>query len=207
MLEIELKAHVYNRSSVIEKINSFAEFHRVIIKDDEYYRLDKTNGSHISARIRREKSSSIEQYENISQIQAEETNIVLTYKKKESRISSEGKALEVNRELETSLSDSEPVKTLLQDSGYKKSLTKHKEVISWFCTTECGQAHLELCTVPPLGDFLEIEIIAESADNNKIEQARKILENLILKSGISLSDIENKYYSELLKEADRRNNV
>ena len=56
MTEIELKAHVYNREELLQKLNTFAEFKKTVIKNDTYYRLnlDKpVKGSgHISARIR-----------------------------------------------------------------------------------------------------------------------------------------------------------
>ena len=59
---------------------------------------------------------------------------------------------------------------------------------------------IELCTVKHLGDFLEMEILAETADKKYIKEARLKLEKLLKKYGIPLEQIEPMYYSELLKE-------
>lgn len=51
-----------------------------------------------------------------------------------------------------------------------------------------------------LGRFLEMEILAETADKKYIKEARLKLEKLLKKYGIPLEQIEPMYYSELLKE-------
>lgn len=198
MYEIELKAHVPDKNNCIEKINSFAKYLGTIVKDDEYFQLElhdengiSTNASHLTARLRKESytfpDGSLKKQE------------LLTYKKKLRKTDSTGAAYEVNEENESEISNGEAVKKLLVDSGYKKAYTKHKDVMQWKMATDEGEAHLELCNIPPLGDFLEIEIVTDSCSNE--EKIRLKLKELIVKAGISSDNIEERYYSELLAEA------
>ena len=109
---------------------------------------------------------------------------------------------EVNEENESELSDEKAVEFLLRDSGFKISSTKEKYVSAWIYDTKYGQALLELCRIPPLGNFLEIEILCEpkKQDNSKTAGIRNELLNILEKSGISKEQIENRFYSDLLKE-------
>lgn len=193
-MEIELKAHARDREAVLQKLRSFAVFDKSVSKDDRYFKLEKAaapNG-HISARIRQEKSSGQDG-------RALEEKIFLTYKKKERRLSSGGGALEVNQEYESVLDNAECLEALFSDIGFVPYFTKHKDALGFFADTPCGKAHLELCSVPPLGDFLEIEFVTQGdVPEKEIAAMRAELEALVLKCGLALDDIEEKYYSELL---------
>ena len=59
-------------------------------------------------------------------------------------------------------------------------------------------AHLELCTVERLGDFMEIEILTESNDEKTVSQTKEKLLKMLSKCGISEDKIENRYYSQML---------
>ncbi|MCQ2584148.1 MAG: CYTH domain-containing protein [Treponema sp.] len=193
MFEIEIKAWVRKRQEVIEKLNSFSEYICSIDKDDTYYKFPVENaGKYVSFRIRKEKviKNGIETSENL-----------FTYKKKENRITDDGSSIEVNSENEFSFSDPLPLELLASDLGGKVYLKKRKITECWHFETECGQANIELCTVPPLGDFLEIEIVTDREDSEWVSKIRKIEESIFLKCGIPLSDEEPRYYSELLKAA------
>ncbi len=192
MYEIELKAHVPNRKVVIEKINSFATFLGTTIKDDTYFHFQYNDSDkHLTCRIRHEVYTFPDGKTKIQD--------VLTYKTKKKKTDKNGSAYEVNEENESILSDSASVIKLLVDTGYTKSYSKHKDVMQWITSTEYGQAHLELCNIPQLGDFLEIEIVTETCTNE--DGIRDRLKSLIEQSGIPLSNIEERYYSELLKLA------
>lgn len=192
MYEIELKAHVTDRQNTIELINSFATFLGTTIKDDVYFHFTKTNlQEHITCRIRHEEYTFADG--------TSKSQDLLTYKSKERRLDQNGATFEVNEENETVLSDSSAIIKLLTDTGYQQAYTKHKDVMQWTTTTKYGDAHLELCNVPPLGDFLEIEILTESNSNSS--EINEELQKLIQKAGIPLSNIEKRYYSELLKLA------
>lgn len=205
MYEIELKAHVADRKKTSCIIDSFAEFSGTTFKTDFYYHLNTKDGNgvhgskqiqlaeipYITCRLREEKTSLPDG--------TNETHNLFTYKTKERKTADDGTVYECNIENETSLSNPDAVKKILLDSGYELSYTKTKDVRAWTYSTKFGNANLELCTIELLGDFLEIEIVTESAGNEK--QIYAELQDLILKSGLSLSDIEPRYYSELLREA------
>jgi adenylate cyclase class 2 len=196
-MEIELKAHARDRKAVLQKLNAFAVFDKSVSKDDRYFKLEKSGAPNgrITARIRQEKNAD-------QNGRAFEEKIFLTYKKKEKRLASGGGALEVNQEYEAALDNAECLEALFADVGFVPYFTKHKDAVGFYADTPCGKAHLELCSVPPLGDFLEIEFVGDGeADESQIAAMRKELESLVVKCGLALDDIEEKYYSELLAEA------
>ncbi len=203
MFEIELKAHVADRKSTAQKISAFAEFDRFISKEDNYYRLDKADGNHITARIRKEKLFSCRDTIEFTDKTPCGSSIVLTYKRKELRAGQNGKPIEVNDEKETVLSDPDAVISLLEDSEFKKYIYKKKEAAGWYYDTPCGKAHIELCDVSELGDFIEVEIIACDSDSETVSKIRAQIEKIIEKAGIPLDQIEERYYSEMLSEKNK----
>ena len=196
-MEIELKAHARDREAVLEKLRSFAVFDKSVSKDDRYFKMEKAGApnGHITARVRQEKNADQEG-------RAIEEKFFLTYKKKEKRVSSGGGALEVNQEFECALDNAECLEALFADIGFVPYFTKHKDAVGFYADTKCGRAHLALGSVPPLGDFLEIEFVTGGdIPEEKIAAMRAELEALVVKCGLALEDIEEKYYSELLAEA------
>lgn len=196
MTEIELKAHVCNKEQVILNLRKFSTFQQKVTRKDTYYHLKqnqitKDGKDYISARIRKEFKETEKGLEQTT---------YLTYKKKELRTDSCGTALEVNDEKETVLSDPNAIEVLFRDIGFKVGLYKEKIVEDYIAETPYGTATLELCNVQGLGDFLEIEILSEKDDENTIRNIQKELKILLEKSGIPETEIERKYYSELLKE-------
>lgn len=180
MYETELKARVRDREKVVLKLNSFAEYCGAVQKSDAYYGLPSDEKKRL--RIRKTTFGGKE-------------SVVLTYKKKELKCS-DGRNIEFNDEKECVLSSAEPLETFLNDAGFKIVLTKEKSVESW----KFEDALFELCAVPPLGDFLEIEILLSSFDEGLVRKTQKKLLLLLSKCGIEESCIEEKYYSELLEE-------
>lgn len=184
MYEIELKAHVQDRNAVIAALNAFADYAGSVHKHDTYYKLN-AGGKKISARIRTETTDQHPQ------------KTVLTYKRKELRTDANGTNIEVNDERECEISQADAVETLLFDIGFAVSLTKEKAVLSW----NYDGALFELCTVPPLGDFLEIEILSPVNDKATVSALQAKLKSLLNKAGISNDNIEERYYSDMLREA------
>ena len=199
MYEIELKARVKDRKAVISSINSFGIFASAVQKDDSYWKSSR-DGNKISVRIRSESPFSTEEipFSILKNAPRREKSVLLTYKRKESRLDENGTVLEVNDEKECRISDSAALEALFADLGFSLYLKKHKSVLAW----KFQDALLELCTVPPLGDFLEIEIMSPVNDGADVENLREKLKNLLRRAGLSENDIENRYYSEMLAEVN-----
>jgi adenylate cyclase class 2 len=194
MYEIELKAHIYNRKETIKILNTFANYVGFFQKHDSYYKLQKQNSNDfISVRIRKELSK---QEQNISE------KIYLTYKQKELKNTSDGTKIEVNNEKECELSNSETVISILLDTGFYEYLSKSKTVEKFTYQTPYGIATIEICTIPPIGDFIEIEILNDSNNESNVDNIRKEILSILEKCNIPQSQIEEKFYSQLLKEAN-----
>lgn len=193
MKEIELKAHVYDKKQLLEKLKTFAQHEKTVLREDQYFRFYKTEKDHITARLRKETVSFPEKKEFW----------LLTYKKKEVRTSGSGAATEINDEFETEVKDPVPVITLLKDTGFVPHITKRKEVIDFCVDTEFGKAEIEVCNIEKLGDFVEIEIIKDTEDENLISKIQDKLKELLVKSGLPLENIENRYYSDLLLQLQK----
>ena len=190
MKEIELKAHVSDRESLIKKLNEIAEFKGALSRDDTYWALPQTDAfvKTPSIRIRRETDEN------------KNRSAVLTYKRKELKKSENGITTEVNEELESAIENPGVLETFFSDCMFTVRLTKHKDVMDWTMNLESGhRATLELCRVPPLGDFLEIEILTNTTDEAEQKFCQQELLAILELTGIDRSCIENRYYSELLK--------
>ena len=65
---------------------------------------------------------------------------------------------------------------------------------------EKSSISFELCNVPPLGDFLEIEILIKDDSEEKVRSAQEKLFELLDMTGMGRDKIEQRYYSEMLRE-------
>ena len=200
MYEIELKAHVKDRKSLAEKLKVFAKFVRHIKRSDEYYHLpaessefakkDAAGKSYISVRLRTETSF----------FPQEECKTFFTYKRKELRTGADGTMSEVNDEKECILSDGNALKAAFEDAGFTLAQKKQKDVEEYEMQTPFGKAAIELCSVPPLGDFLEIEILSPAVDASRIQAIQAELRRLLDKAGIPAEQIEMRPYTALLNQ-------
>ncbi|MBP5452197.1 MAG: class IV adenylate cyclase [Treponema sp.] len=194
MTEIELKVHVEDRDALIEKLNSFATYTNCIQRDDFYWGSSATCKNKI--RIRKESGVPNEPRET-------RPETIVTYKKKELRTNAQGQTIEVNDEKECTISNSEPIEAFLTDMGYSVVLKKHKSVMVWMMRANPqkeSSVSFELCNVPPLGDFLEIEILTKDDSEENIKYAQDKLFELLDMTGIGRDKIEKRYYSEMLRE-------
>ena len=186
MYEIELKARVRDKEALEERLKKTAIYKGYREKKDTYWKLIKTGGF-ISCRIREETTETKD---------GKASKIFFTYKRKEIRSTDKGATIELNDEKECSISDKEALEVFLQDTGFKIELCKTKEVSQW----EYGEALLELCLVEPLGYFLEIEILSPVNDPETVEKKKKQLLHILKTCGIPETEVENKYYRELILE-------
>ncbi|MCR5318485.1 MAG: class IV adenylate cyclase [Treponema sp.] len=205
MTEIELKARVKDRAGLEKRLNQFARFVQHVIRDDTYYGLSVE--TRCKLRLRRE---------SVISGGKSDSKTFVTYKRKEMRTLPDGSSSEVNDEKETVIQDADVLEAFLRDSGFLVTLRKHKNVKDWELVLaadafpkEAGisqelTASFELCNVPPLGDFLEIEILSPSDNPAILDVIQKKLHELLALAGIGEDQIENRYYSELLREAASR---
>ena len=186
-IEVELKARVHNVAAVKKAIAALggvsepAEYE----KNDQYWYSEALQAALPSGvRVRQETRGSGSGRSALT---------LVTYKRKEHR-----DGVEVNDEQEFEVSDGAAFTGLLSRLGLTAGLEKRKT--GWALRLGGGQT-IELHEVPPLGWFVEIEILCAEGNDAAVSAARaKVLETL---RAIGLSDacIEHKYYSELLQEA------
>ncbi len=189
MFEIELKAHIENYNKTRDTIQSFAQFVCEKSKSDVYWNLDTNlHKEPITVRIREEKTTDIQG--------AQLFETVVTYKKKEVRNSKEDISYEVNEEHEFSISDRAAFEQILIDTGFVIDLEKQKDVLQW----KHNGVLLELCSISHLGNFLELEILSESQNDEAEEIAIQKLQGLLTKCNVPLCNIEKRYYKDLLRE-------
>lgn len=198
MTEVELKARVDDRAALAGRLDGFAKRGQHVIRDDEYW--GKTADDKNKIRIRRERFIAADG-------STAKTDILVTYKRKSRIKGADGVEAEANDEKECLVSDAEALEAFLSDTGYSVQLKKHKDVEDWIAqipaedgVTDNLQATLELCAVEQLGDFLEIEILSPTDDEAVLSALHGELEKLLAKTGIPREKIENRYYSELLRD-------
>ena len=196
MTEIELKARVEDRAALARVLSGFARYGGRVVRDDEYFAPAK--GDKRTLRIRTERRSPGTAQESAC--------CLLTYKRKTLRTDASGIGTEVNDEYECTVSSPDTLTAWLSDLGFACVLRKHKDVEDWTLELPAGKvlpvpltATFELCSVPPLGDFLEIEILSPAQDNASVEKVRAALADLLARAGIPGDCIENRSYRELLE--------
>ena len=199
MVEIELKARIVDMASFFSKAASFAGFQRCCYKGDTYW---KEIQKQVAIRIREEKTL----FTEAGFLQAEkwpqeiwnfpsscEGQIFVTYKRKKLMDNS----LEVNQEQEFQVDKREPLEIFLQDAGFSLYMKKEKLVAAW----QWDEVLLELCFIPELGNFLELEILCQNQEMEVVAAAHKKLRQVLAKCDIAESAIEGRCYSQLLQEA------
>ena len=192
MYEIELKAHLENKNQTIQTLKTFANYEGFFHKQDNYFKKQLENSEdYISVRIRKEQSKTSN---------GELNKIFLTYKQKELKTTKDGCSIEVNNEKECELSESSTIISILLDTNFSEYLKKEKIVEKFTYSTKYGIATIEICTIPPIGDFIELEILSNENNNSNIENIKNELYLILEKCNVPLSNIENRYYSQLLKE-------
>lgn len=184
MYEIEIKAHVTDRQRVQKVLDTFALSIGSCHKKDTYF---KNNCNNLQIRIREQESF-------LTQSSKSDKILLVTYKRKE-RIKTDG-TMEVNQEEEFSISNRDSFTVFLQDAGFVPVLEKEKHVTSW----KYGQILIEVCTIPLLGDFIEMEVLSETKDKKTLEDIHNQFLLILRKCNISETEIEDKFYSELLAE-------
>ena len=200
MIEVELKAHLRDRRATESRVAAFARYLGPVDKFDSYWhgpdwRLQRgTKGF----RIRSEDG----------------TNLV-TFKTKRSE-----SGIEINREREFGISDPEVFVEFCLRLGCEPFYTKRKrgsrygydpssaDSSSGVPAGQGGQvgigaATIEIIEVEDLGDFIEIEILLEEEEPSAVALAQGEIRGLLSRAGVSESNLEPRFYSELLMAAGK----
>lgn len=212
-----MKAHVYDVTALVAALSGWAVFKKCCHKDDTYW---KDSRRQIQVRIRGERilfsqdsllnpslwpQSGFPAKEGrilstlsleFERGQGKDEQVFVTYKRKKLVDGS----LEVNQEQEFQVDRREPLEVFLQDAGFSPHLRKEKLVASW----EWEDVTLELCFIPGLGNFLELEILSPSSQPQMVADCHNKLRGLLSRCGIEESTIEGRFYSQLLEEVRGR---
>jgi adenylate cyclase class 2 len=122
--------------------------------------------------------------------------IFVTYKTKETRPvhAAEAKNIEVNHEHEFAVADPGGIEELLTVLGFEPGIVKHKRGEAW----HYEDITVELIHVERLGDFVELEILADNDAPDTVAAARSRLLALLEKLDVPKDKIESRYYTEML---------
>lgn len=176
MKEIELKAYLQDRENVFAKLQKSYKFVDNIINLDIYYKRSGDINEKVRLRCRKNKDG----------------ESFLATSKNKTFIN----GVEVNDEIEFELSCGENFTAMMKMLGLVESYRKVKEVVLF----SDGDFNYELVHINRLGDFIEIEKIAD--DNCDVEKIVEDLKKALFNLGIGDSDIEIKTYKELLVEKE-----
>jgi adenylate cyclase class IV len=192
VIEVELKARVRDRAAVLARVASFARAEGQVDKLDEYWHGPGWREDRGARGFR---------------IRGEGGKTVVTRKAKRR----EG-GVEANREREFSVSDRDCFVEFVQSLGCEPFYSKRKRGEA-FTALVGGEgrgpsagaaamaATIEVFEVIGLGDFIEIEILVPEGDPEAVARASREVRALLSRSGLSESDVEPRFYSELLAEA------
>ncbi|NLJ08958.1 MAG: class IV adenylate cyclase [Treponema sp.] len=180
--EIEIKAWVDDPQEVQKKVSNFADFVKSYEKEDAYWLPEAEIAPLVKEEKRRKLGSGI-------RIRQENGLVLVTLKKKEVR-----QGMEINDELEFSVSSAPAFEEFLTTLGYAPWIRKHKEGKAW----KWNNITIEISMVKDLGWFAELEILTNTNEPDKVEQARRDLYRCLEKIGIPQEKIESRYYTELL---------
>ena len=190
MTEIEIKAHVYEPLAVEKTISQFAGEPRRLEKKDEYW-AHPENGKRVRIRVETEfdsggKTASVRK--------------MIAYKRKELK-----DTVEINDEIEFAIDSQDDFQAFLSDLGFAPKDRKQKKTLSW-TVAETGRPPItiELSEVEPIGWFVEIEILMENPGQESIARARESLMDTLARCGVSETELETRYYTDLLADSAKK---
>lgn len=174
--EIEIKAWLTEPEALLRRLEARTDRVKEYVKEDVYYRAPAAapGGEAQEFRLRRESGENI-----------------CTFKEKNIR-----RGVEVNRELEFTVSDAEAFHELVLRSGCSVFARKKKtgRVFS------LPEADVEVSHIAGLGDFVEIEKIVEQDDPAHHDAAEQVVRDLLRDLGIDENAIEARPYTRMLTE-------
>jgi predicted adenylyl cyclase CyaB len=185
VIEVEVKARLRDRAAVLARVGAFARPAGAVDKLDEYWHGPGWRDARGARGFR---------------IRDEGGSTVVTRKQKRR----EG-GVESNREIEFAVSDRAAFAEFAASLGCEPYYSKRKRGEAFSCPAEPGgeggPATIEVFELIGLGDFIEIEILVPEGDPETLSLASRRVLELLERAGLSKTDIEPRFYSELLVEA------
>lgn len=235
-IEIEKKAWVYDREALLFQLKKKALYLGKICKKDRYFTLTQMPTTLRKLRKERKEPETlllrdipmVRLRDSKKDFPRDSKKIWVTRKKKSRDKNHYG--IEINEEIEFSISEPKSFEKFLTYLGLEKKITKNKEVELF----EYKDIRLELVDIETLGTFLEAEILIQTTDSSsnepeknkseqkkpnqkeeklnsnldrntksktkQIEEAIQKIETAFQNLNISKQNIEEKMYIELLWE-------
>ena len=186
-IETEIKARIQDPQAVKNKLSVLGAYLYSYTKNDVYW-IFPLNPA-LRLRIRHQEKSFPDG--------TSEQNTVVTYKIREFH-----GEMEVNNENEFAVSNSTVFEKILSQLGMAAEIRKEKQGQAWKLSAENTEILAELSMVKNLGHFLELEILNDSCDEQKLTQTCKLLLDQLEALGINRTSIETRSYSDLLRELE-----
>lgn len=182
MIEIEKKAYL-KRQETLQKIKEIASFVKVSEKKDIYF---------APIAFKRENLYK----EALFRIRRKGDEQILSYKKKQVKDKTE---INDEHEIDVSSQNLAELRDFFQHIGFFPFIEKTKKTNLYkYSKNKDFDVLIEHNLIEDLGEFIEIEILTE--DSSQIENASNIISKLFQEIGILESEIEPRYYIDLLME-------
>lgn len=183
MLEIELKAWASDLEAVRARLEELGKTpkRRPVVKEDVYYcapDVDPRTADPLRDRIIR--------------LRKDEGEATLTAKRKRIEY-----GVETNDEIEVAVGDAAAAERLIDYLGYRPFVKKRKETRAYEWSKGVV---VELNRIEGLGDFVEVEALAEDgASPAEVEEKRAAVRAVLGALGIAAERIEPRPYMDLLR--------
>ncbi len=179
-MEVECKAWVRDRGAVLAALKKIAGYAGSYVKHDIYF-FDPARESDPANEVR---------------LRDQAGSWIVTFKDK-----SIADGIEVNNEHEFTVSDGFEFAALLSRLGIEEKRRKVKRGELY----RMGEISVELSEVEGLGLFVEAEMIVD--EPLSVARAREEVRSVISRLGIPDSDIEPRYYVDMLAEREKGSEV
>lgn len=183
MIEVELKAHLQDPGAVEARVAAFADLVGPFDKFDAYWHGPDWRLSRGTKGFR---------------VRSEGGTTMVSFKTKRSQ-----GGLEINREREFGVDDPEALEELFLRLGCEPFFTKRKRGRRYELRVDGRDRpiSIEILELEGLGHFIEIEILLESEDPAEVALAQGEIKGVLARAGVGDSEIESRFYSELLVTA------
>ncbi len=180
MVEIELKAWIDDTGALEERLASIGDYLGRSEKRDGYWSLPGISAEELQNQQRK------------FRLREESGVHTVTYKDK-----TLSGAVEVNLEKEFQVSSPESFIELMERVGCVALSRKHKISEKY----RVGSCLVESVKIEGLGDFVEIEILAENDSPETVKDAKSELFSVLDRCGIAREAVESRFYSDMLADS------